>query len=444
MQSLSSALGTPPAGVFPPETFRKIGTEDLLKDRSLPSGRACLEPLRLLSLECLEWKPEHRPVAQNCLETISDWLSCFNGPPSFVDLWQEHVTQSVLTALPESDKSCPGSKLEATPAQMPTSTATAACSINHSPGAAQDGALVPTSLARCVSASSNIPKPQEKPATATFALGSLLGGYDSDGSGKSGSEPSATPGPDASETTPPFFSSGTVQPAFKRTPSETRQILPKELPEEDECICERKICSHHKGPCTNVPKPGSLYCDACSCQVPDCEEPQVRALGFCHKHAFRACAPEMQLVRALGAVDDPPFLDQTMCPADVEVFCKVCADYIERFDELDPVFELIAAWLKHPLWIEAWGKNKQEPGCHPTRLLQALHQTIREMSNQHDPEASFNLRSGRGLGFTVCCFKLNVAEKVGAAEPAADEELVHNLGSQKKKTRGDLTRLWFY
>ena len=55
------------------------------------------------------------------------------------------------------------------------------------------------------------------------------------------------------------------------------------------------------------------------------------------------------------------------------------------------------------------------------------------MSNQHDPEASFNLRSGRGLGFTVCCFKLNVAEKLGAAEPAADEELVHNLGGPKKK-----------
>jgi hypothetical protein len=158
LQSISSALGTPPAGVFPPETFLKIGTEDLLKDRSLPSGRACLEPLRLLSLECLKWKPEHRPVAQNCLETISNWLS-LSRPPSFSDLWQEHVMQPVLTALPESDKSCPGSKLEATPAQMQTSTATAAFSINHSPGAAQDGALATTSPVRFVSSSTNIPEP---------------------------------------------------------------------------------------------------------------------------------------------------------------------------------------------------------------------------------------------------------------------------------------------
>jgi len=39
LQSISSALGTPPAGVFPPETFLKIGTEDVLKDRSQGMSR---------------------------------------------------------------------------------------------------------------------------------------------------------------------------------------------------------------------------------------------------------------------------------------------------------------------------------------------------------------------------------------------------------------------
>ena len=143
----------------------------------------------------------------------------------------------------------------------------------------------------------------------------------------------------------------------------------------------------------------------------------------------------MQLVRALGAVDERGIVDEWLFPADIQFFCKVCSDYIDQFEELDPVFEFIAAWLKHPLWINEWGKNKQEPNCHPNDLLKALHQTIRGMSGQHDPEASFNLRSGRGLGFSVCCNMLGVAEKaLGAASPA-DNDLVFNIGSKQDTWR---------
>jgi hypothetical protein len=138
----------------------------------------------------------------------------------------------------------------------------------------------------------------------------------------------------------------------------------------------------------------------------------------------------MQLVRALGAAVEPAYLDQQLCPADVLVFCQVCEEYIEQFETLDPVFEFVAGWLKAPAWVAAWGYNRLEPGSRPEDLVKALHNTIRQMSGKHDPEASFNLRSGRGLGFSVCCFNLGVAEKFDGAD-ATEDELVHDIGKMK-------------
>jgi hypothetical protein len=65
-----------------------------------------------------------------------------------------------------------------------------------------------------------------------------------------------------------------------------------------------------------------------------------------------------------------------------------------------------------------------------------MHKTIREMSGHHDQEAAFNLRSGRGLGFSTC-FQLKVAVKVkpGAAEPASTDDLVYNIGKRKATWR---------
>ena len=410
MQSVGAALGPPPPGVFRAEMLEmlagqaEIGTENLLEDRCLPQGRACLEPLRLLSLHCLEWKPERRPVAQGCLEAIAEWLATADKPPSFSDLWEKHASEPVQAVSPEPG--CP--HVDSQPQVEQPEIAPAAPAENPAETAA--GTFAPT----CSQGVS-----QSRP---------FLKNYDSDSEEELQSNTVASAAP-ANRT-------GSVSPATPATKdlSDLARLFSKEDYVEP-CACVRKNCTSHKGPCENLPRAGSLYCDLCCCREHGCNELQIKGVGFCKKHAFRACAEEMQLVRALGAVDERGIVDEWLFPADIQFFCKVCSDYIDQFEELDPVFEFIAAWLKHPLWINEWGKNKQEPNCHPNDLLKALHQTIRGMSGQHDPEASFNLRSGRGLGFSVCCNMLGVAEKaLGAASPA-DNDLVFDIGSKQDTWR---------
>ena len=152
---------------------------------------------------------------------------------------------------------------------------------------------------------------------------------------------------------------------------------------------------------------------------------------------FRAASPELQLIRALGKAVVPEPLAEALVLADIQVLSAVVDDYIDKHSVLDPVFQLVAAWLKHPSWVKTWSNNSLPGSSRPEDLVKAIHKTIREMSGRHDPEAAFNLRSGRGLGFSNCCFQLKVAAKVGpgAAEPVSTDNLVYNIGSRNATWR---------
>jgi hypothetical protein len=87
-------LGPPPEGFFSPDTSLRVGDHlagsYLLKEQVLPEGRNLLDPLRLLSLRCLNWLSQQRPTAKDCYEQILSWVAAGVSAPSFAAQWQVH------------------------------------------------------------------------------------------------------------------------------------------------------------------------------------------------------------------------------------------------------------------------------------------------------------------------------------------------------------------
>ena len=160
---------------------------------------------------------------------------------------------------------------------------------------------------------------------------------------------------------------------------------------------------------------------------------QLCKYGYCYNHIWRSSPKELQLVRALGAALLPASLTQELCPANLQVFRFVCGDYIVKFQVLDPVFEVVAAWLDHPAWVQAWADNKLPPNSRPEALVSALHKTVRQMSGHQGADESFQERPNSGLGFFACCSWLGVVREISnsAEEPASGDDLVHNIGQNK-------------
>ena len=205
------------------------------------------------------------------------------------------------------------------------------------------------------------------------------------------------------------------------------------------CACDRKKnCGFHDGAvCPDYALQGSSFCRKCKCMVEGCAGNQLLTTGYCCNHIFRAASAELQLVRALAIAVAPRRMEEALRPADIQVLDKVIVDYIKKHDILDPAFQVVAVWLEDPGWVETWSKNSLPRSSRPRDLVKALHKTIREMSGRDIPEASYNLRDERCLGFSNCCFQLKVAAEVppDAAEPVPPSELVYNIGRGKATWR---------
>ena len=475
LQIVGAALGPPPEGVFPSKVVDEMahsGTGILLKDRLLPSRREFLDPLRLLSLRCLSWAPRQRPSAKVCSDQIASWVAAGFSVPSFAEQWQEHATKVRLHVLgPETlpgsaddyielhlpraaddgtEPRQPAEELVAAGIPSPGTPAPAATKLSPGNETALSAGFnfshanktpEPVMVLADVSAAVDLPssQPDDPPDTAASALQrsrasphcctapvpptTFLKGYESDETLDSDMLP-------VLPVCPGEGGNGTAEPA----PAAAANVLAPAV-----CTCDRKRhCGRHgTAPCTNTAAPGFSYCDQCRCTIAGCAGKQLRKTGYCIEHIFRTASPELQLTRALGKAVAPELLEEALVPADIQVLSKVVDDYIGKHKVLDPVFQLVAAWLKDPSWIETWSNNSLPCSSRPEDLVKALHQTIRDMSGRHDPEAAFNLRSGRGLGFSTCCFQLKVAAKVkpGAAEPVCTDDLVYNIGSRKATWR---------
>jgi hypothetical protein len=159
---------------------------------------------------------------------------------------------------------------------------------------------------------------------------------------------------------------------------------------------------------------------------------QLNKSGFCYNHSWRATPPELQLVRALGAAVSPASLSRELCPANLQFFRQVCSDYVATFESLDPVFEVVAAWLDHPRWVEAWSNNKLPPNSHPEALVTALLKTVRQMSSV----PTFEERSHGESSFLACCSWLGIIEEIPAgSQTVPSEDLWHWRGAENKTWR---------
>lgn len=370
-------MGPPSEGLFLPGTFPRVspgnGTGNLLTNLRLPLSRLCLEPLRLLSLTCLSWEPAHRPTAHSCSDSIQKWLSTSDPAPSFADLWLQHSSQ-----LPAK----PNEYTQATPAQE-----------TKQDELGNDPALVEAAAFALAYASD-----QKLASTTTSNLTAGLKGRKSD--------PDATKDPDPTGTS-------SLDSKRKQQTCSTSEV-------SDRCACERSHCNWHRQRCTNPALAGSVwkFCVTCTCREEDCDSMQLNKSGYCYNHSWRVAPPALQLVRALGAAVSPASLSRELCPANLIFFRQACSDYVVTFESLDPVFEVVAAWLDHPRWVEAWSDNKLPPNSNPEALVTALLKTIRQMSS--DP--TFLELSQSESSFLACCSWLGIIEEIPAGSQTVPSE----------------------
>ena len=472
LQIVGAALGPPPEGVFPSEVVDKMvnfGTANLLKDRPLPSRRQFLDPLRLLSLRCLSWAPRTRPTAQECGEQIASWIAAGFSLPTFTEQWQEHATKVRLGAQgPDIRQGSSDDFIEinlpqatddgAEPRQPAEGLVSAGIPFLGTPAEAAAPKLFPGDARPQTEGSRSVPI--DDTAESAVVPADVATADDLPSIQPNNPADTATSATQHSET-PPRISQATIPAVAFLTGYDTDEtsdsdVLPAGSDDNGDgaaepastvgdvqvpvtCTCDRKRrCGFHGiQPCTNVAAPGFSYCSQCKCTIESCAGKQLGKKGYCLEHMFRTASLELQLTRALGKAVAPEPLAEALVPADIQVLSTVVDDYINKHSAIDPVFQLVAAWLKHPSWVKTWGNNSLPRSSRPEDLVKAIHRTIREMSGRHDPEAAFNLRSGRGLGFSNCCFQLKVAAKVryGAAEPVSTDNLVYNIGSRNATWR---------
>ena len=453
LRLVGAALGPPPPGIFLPECDLRTGrrlTACLLKEQLLPEGRNLLAPLRLLSLRCLNWLSQQRPTAQDCYEQISSCVTAGVSAPSFAAQWQVHsvtvqqdlssTAKCVRATQPEAGFEQPIKEVAAANSETESAALATNLQVPTAPPGLTFLVTQGTAAPAAVSAKLTIPAAAEPrpssqiPETATISFArmqaqhqgfqallpsvSLLQGYDSDD----------CTSPDIIAAAQAVNSRGTAEPVSASTGS----VLTA-------CACDqKKNCGFHDGAvCPNYTLPGSSFCHKCECVVEGCAGKQLLATGYCCSHIFRTASTELQLVRALGMAVAPQPVEEALRPADIQVLDKVIADYIQKHDILDPVFQVVAVWLEDPGWVETWSKNSLPRSSSPLDLVQALHKTIKEMSGHDIPEARYKLHDERCSGFSNCCFQLKVAAEVppDAVEPVPSSELVYNIGRSKATWR---------
>lgn len=115
-----------------------------------------------------------------------------------------------------------------------------------------------------------------------------------------------------------------------------------------------------------------LFCDQCKCTEPGCDRPQRLSL-FCLKHGrqhgdWGAELKATKLAAEIGIINE-------IAPSDVEAFLAVAP----RLN--DPFWELVAAWIKHPVAIRALLEQAQKcPREYEAEaVVKALHEVVRHL-----------------------------------------------------------------
>ena len=143
-------------------------------------------------------------------------------------------------------------------------------------------------------------------------------------------------------------------------------------------------------------------------------------LKLCLEHCHKATSLELQLLHALGQAG----LLEDLLPCHIECFYRACEDYLQEHSYLDPVFQVIAAWLEHPLCVAAWARCAPGPGAPAAQILQGLRAVAQEAA----PSATDPVRQGLGL---AACLQF-----LGAARPAEETSAAGTSTARQFLQRG--------
>jgi hypothetical protein len=183
------------------------------------------------------------------------------------------------------------------------------------------------------------------------------------------------------------------------------------------CQCRGTTCrSDRHGarhPCTADVERGALFCTDCLCQA-GCMKQQLNKWGFCYSHLHMALPKELQLVKAFG---DLQLLDQ-MYPADFQAFLAATCEYEKRHGLMDPALEVLAAWVRDPTAVKTMMRLSPGPNCTSSEMLQVMHNTLRAISGQCQPELDASLQGWHGTGVSACFCNLGIAEKLACKQTA--------------------------
>ena len=117
---MSSAIGSPPPGVFSAQkytAFQNRREAPLIETINLSSTRGGLFTMLLLSKSCVQWVADSRPTAEQCVEYLHDP----KGLPSAA-LSSQQQCKHKATSSPAQTQAC--TPRPSTPAQSATSPAT--------------------------------------------------------------------------------------------------------------------------------------------------------------------------------------------------------------------------------------------------------------------------------------------------------------------------------
>ena len=428
---VASSLGPPPDDFFCNSFFprgadyHQSGLE-ALHSRELPVSRSSLKHLRLVSLECLVWQPKARPTLDRCYHLLK-------GSEQLLELPQQQFFDFCQPPLGEEERQGSSKK------KRPATASSGSGQKQHRPRQAPGGlpaTAVPDVAAEPTESEVTVQGGPSNETTTAVGVADLIGREAApvlvkvEADGAPGSPSARRRWKKLDEGTEADFSEADPLSQVSALSAESMALPTSAEPSSNLlCTCEGKgHCNHGRKPCRKPREADFIYCNSCRCSVPDCRLQQLRNLGLCYSHCHLKAAKELQMVKALGDGAVLPLLT----PCDLEAFLDVCTVYHKRWSVIDPVFEVVAAWLKYPNWLEVWSKEGGElpPDSSAVDVLKALHRTIKRMSGQGgSKEMFFNLRSGRGIGAACCCRLLGVARPVTDVTAEPDEELVRGLGS---------------
>jgi hypothetical protein len=104
-----------------------------------------------------------------------------------------------------------------------------------------------------------------------------------------------------------------------------------------------------------------------------------------------------------------------LVPCDLTVLNDVAFEYETRHGSPCLLFDILAAWLKDPIIMEAWLAAAPPPNASVEAVAAGLKRVFAESATHDNSELQKVLRSGRKTGFSACFQELHLVSRATRA-----------------------------